>query len=325
VRQRFFQSPSVGLRYMAYGAFWFSLMSLLVKVAGQRMPSQQVVLVRGVITLVLSYALVRRAGVSPWGKNRKLLLTRGAFGFVALSLFYFSLVHLPLADASVIQYTNPVWVALLAALLLRERTGPGEALVLLACLGGVVLITRPSFLFGGDARLPPTLVALALFGAFCSACAYVTIRRLTDEHPMVIVLYLPMVTVVGTIPLIGRTAVWPTPLEWAVLAGVGVTTQIAQVYMTRGLQLEPAGRATAVGYLQIVFAGVWGALFFAEYPDRWSLTGAALIIGSTLTMAVWRGSRPPTLPTEALPAAALAPERGVAEPADLEPDPPEQR
>lgn len=274
---------------MAYGAFWFSLMSLLVKVAGQALPSQQVVLVRGVITLVLSYAMVRQAGVYPWGRNRTFLILRGAFGFVALSLFYFSLVHLPLADASVIQYTNPVWTAVLAALLLGERTGRGQVLVLGACLSGVVLIARPAFLFGGDARLPPLYVGLALLGAFCSACAYVSIRKLTDEHPLVIVFYLPVITVVGTVPIVGPALVWPTPLEWLVLAGVGVTTQVAQVYMTRGLQLEPAGRATAVGYLQIVFAGIWGALFFAEYPDALSLLGALLIVGSTLLMALWRG------------------------------------
>jgi drug/metabolite transporter (DMT)-like permease len=292
---------------MAYGAFWFSLMSLLVKTAGQGLPSQQVVLVRGVITLVLSYAMVRHARVSPWGKNRKLLIARGVFGFGGLSLFYFSLVHLPLADASVIQYTNPVFTALLAALLLRERTGVMEALALVVCLAGVVLIARPSFLFGGDARLPPLYVGLALVGAFCSACAYVTIRKLTGEHPLVIVFYLPVITVVGTIPLVGPVIVWPTPLEWLVLAGVGVTTQVAQVYMTRGLQLEPAARATAVGYLQIVFAGVWGALFFAEYPDAWGLTGTGLIIGATLAMAVWRGTA-----RAAATGAQLTPERGVA-------------
>jgi drug/metabolite transporter (DMT)-like permease len=292
---------------MAFGAFWFSLMSLLVKLAGQTLPSQQVVLVRGVITLVLSYALVRHAGVYPWGNDKGLLITRGVFGFVALSLFYFSLTRLPLADASVIQYTNPVITAVLAALVLRERIGPLEALVLLCCLAGVVLITRPSILFGGEARLPPLYVALALFGAFCSACAYVTIRRLTGEHPLVIVFYLPMVTVVGTLPLVAPRLVWPTPLEWLVLVGVGVTTQVAQVYMTRGLQLEPAGRATAVGYLQIVFAGVWGALFFGELPDAWSVTGAALIVGSTLALAVWRGTV-----RAAATGAQMSPERGAA-------------
>jgi len=296
---------------MAYGAFWFSVMSLLVKLAGQTLPSQQVVLVRGVITLVLSYALLRQARVHPWGRNRRLLLLRGGFGFVALSLFYFSLVRLPLADASVIQYTNPVITAVLAAIVLRERTGALEALVLAGCLAGVILITRPSFIFGGEARLEPWLVGLALVGAFCSACAYVTIRKLTGEHPLVIVFYLPMVTVAGTVPLVSRAWTWPTPTQWAVLLGVGVATQIAQVYMTRGLQLEPAGRATAVGYLQIVFAGVWGMLFFGEYPDAWSLTGAALIVGSTLALAIWRASARPAATGE-----QMAPERGVVVPSD---------
>jgi drug/metabolite transporter (DMT)-like permease len=290
-------------------------MSLLVKTAGQHLPSQQVVLVRGVITLALSYALVRRARISPWGRNRKLLLVRGVFGFAALSLFYYSLTHLPLADASVIQYTNPVFTAVLAALILRERMGSAEVGGLLCSLAGVVLIARPSFLFAADAhRLDPWLVALAVTGAFCSACAYVTIRRLTDEHPLVIVFYLPLVTVVGTIPLVGPVVVWPTPLLWVVLLGVGVTTQIAQVYMTRGLQLEPAGRATTVGYLQIVLAGVWGALFFGEIPDGWSVTGAALIVCSTLVLAMWRRvSHPPSV--EPIPEAVL-PERSVAEPVD---------
>jgi drug/metabolite transporter (DMT)-like permease len=306
------RTPAPGLRYMAYGAFWFSVMSLLVKQAGQTLPSQQVVLVRGLITLVLSWTLLRRAGVNPWGRNRPMLLLRGVFGFTALSLFYFSLVHLPLADASVIQYTNPVITAILAALILRERTGRIEALVLVGCLAGVVLITRPSFLFGTEARLEPWLVTIALIGASCSACAYVTIRKLTHEHPLVIVFYLPLVTVVGTLPLVGPSWAWPTTGEWIVLLGVGVATQIAQIYMTRGLQLEPAGRATAVGYLQIVFAGIWGVAFFDEIPDAWGIAGAGLIVGSTLAMAIWRGARRP----RRAPIAALTQERGVAAPAD---------
>jgi drug/metabolite transporter (DMT)-like permease len=69
------------------------------------------------------------------------------------------------------------------------------------------------------------------------------------------------------------------------LLAVGVTAQAGQVYLTRGLQLEPAGRATAVGYLQIVFAAIWGAAFFSEYPDAWAVTGALLILVSTLTLA----------------------------------------
>ena len=59
---------------------------------------------------------------------------------------------------------------------------------------------------------------------------------------------------------------WPTPLEWLFLLLVGITAQGGQVFLTRGLQREPAGKATAIGYLQVVFAGLWGAVFFGELP-----------------------------------------------------------
>ncbi len=284
---------------MALAAFWFSLMSLLVKLAGQRLGTQQIVLVRALVTLLLSYVLLRRAGIEMWGRHRKLLLLRGLLGFVALSCFYFGVIHLPLADATVIQYTNPVFTALLAAWLLREHLGPREAALVLLSLAGVVMIARPSFLFGERVtELNPVVVGVALAGAIFSAGAYVTVRRLGAlEEPLVIVFYFPLVTVPLSLPLAAVGWRWPTPWEWGVLLGVGMATQIGQVYLTKGLQLEPAGRATAVGYLQIVFAALWGALFFAEYPDGWSVTGALLIVASTLALArVRRREIPPPAP-----------------------------
>ena len=274
---------------MAYGAFWFSLMSLLVKLAGQRLPSMEIVLARALITLGLSWVLVRRARVSLIGRHPRMLALRGLLGAVALACFYFSLVHLPLAEATVIQYTNPIFTAVLAGLVLGERLGWRQAACVASSLLGVLLIARPGFLAGQTEGLDPTHVWIALAGALCSASAYVTVRKMgTAEHPLVIVFYFPLVTVPLVLPFVIPVWTWPTAWEWLVLAGIGVTTQIAQVYMTRGLQLEPAGRATAVGYLQIVFAAVWGALLFAELPDAWSVAGAVIILGSTLVLTLSR-------------------------------------
>lgn len=271
---------------MAAAAFFFSLMSLFVKGVGQRLPTQEVVLGRGAVTLALSWMALRRVRVLARGERRGLLLLRGLFGFAALSCFYYALIHLPLADATVIQYTNPVFTAVIAAVVLAEGMGALELLCLAASLAGVVLIARPTFLFGNGASLDPVAVGVGLGGAALSAAAYVTVRRLgATEHPYVIVFWFAVVTVVGSVPLTVPAWLWPTPVEWAGLAAVGVTTQIAQVYMTRGLQLERAGRATAVGYLQIVFAGIWGALFFAEVPDALGLGGAAGIVASTFVLA----------------------------------------
>ncbi|HEX8906864.1 MAG TPA: DMT family transporter, partial [Longimicrobiaceae bacterium] len=112
---------------MVLSAFFFSVMSLLVKLAGARIPSQEVVLVRAVVSLAVAYALVVRAKPGNWGRRKGLLVFRGLVGFAALSCFFYGVIHLPLADATVIQYTNPVWTAWLGAWLLDEALSAGEA------------------------------------------------------------------------------------------------------------------------------------------------------------------------------------------------------
>jgi drug/metabolite transporter (DMT)-like permease len=274
---------------MALGAFWFSAMSFLVKLAGRRLPPMEIVLVRAVITLALSYALVRRARLSARGNRRFLLMARGVSGWAALSCFYFSLVHLPLGEATVIQYTNPVFAAIFGALALGERLAPRDGIGIAASMAGVVLIARPEFLFGGGHPIPPSYTIIALAGAMFSASSYVAVRKLREtDHPLVVVLYFTAVTVPLALPLAVIGWVWPTPAEWAVLIGIGVTTQVGQVYFTRGLQLEPAGRATTVGYLQIVFAATWGILLLGERPDGWSMAGGIVIVAGTLLVALRR-------------------------------------
>lgn len=281
---------SRGLLMMIGAAFFFSLMSAFVKSLGGALPSQEIVLVRSAVTLGYSYALVRWAGKAPWGTNRKLLLLRGLFGLGGVSCFFWALTALPLADATVLHYTNPVITALLAALVLGETLGRAEIGGALLSLGGVALIAQPSFLFGeiGGAGLNLAYVGVALGGAFFSSCAYVTVRKLrATEDPLVIVLYFPLVATLGSIPLTATAQpAWPTLWEWGVLIlGVGVTAQVAQVLLTNGLHAERAGRAMSMTYLQIVFAAVWGALFFGEVPDLWSVAGAALVVGGTLLVA----------------------------------------
>lgn len=292
---------SPGVRYMVASALFFSVMSLGVKLVGQRIPSQEVVLVRAVLNAGFTYGMLRHARVSPWGNRPSVLILRGLFGFLALSCLYYGLVHLPLADATVLQYTNPVWTALFAAWLLHERMERGEIWLILASLLGVVLIARPAVIFGGAAaRLDLLAVGVVLLGSMFSAGAYVTVRQLArTEDPLVIVFYFTLVAAVGSLPGTLAAPVWPTPLEWTFLLLVGITAQGGQVFLTRGLQLEPAGKATAIGYLQVVFAAVWGAVFFAELPDGWVITGAGIILGSTLILARSRSRAPVTTPSGA--------------------------
>jgi drug/metabolite transporter (DMT)-like permease len=284
---------SPGIRAMAIGAFWFSIMGLLVKLAGRRLGSMEIVLSRGVLTLGLSWWSLRRLGVSPWGTQRRLLVVRGTLGSTALLCYFYSLVHLPLGEATLIQNMNPVFATVLAAIILDEALRAPEILCLVASLVGVVFVAHPSWLFGA-----PTMVAesrwpvvIALLGALCSGAAYTLVRKMrSTEHPLVIVFYLPLLSVPISLPLALAEWQWPTAWEWVLLVGVGITTQLAQVSMTRGLQLERTARATTTGYLQVAFAVMWGALLLGEIPDVWTLAGAVTIIGSTLVLSWWHAS-----------------------------------
>lgn len=273
---------------MALAAFFFAIMSLLVRLAGERLHSSMIVLARAVVALVISYAMVRQAKLDPWGKHRGLLLLRGLFGFGALTCFYWSLTHLPLAEATVIQYTNPIFTALFAALVLGERMRPWELLSVAVSLVGVALVSRPEFLFGeATQNLDPLAVGVALCGAVLSAAAYTAVRKAGGAEPaLVVVFWFPLVATPLSIPPVIGHWTWPTWQEWLLLIGVGAATQTAQVFMTRGLHLEPAGRATAMSYLQIVFAVLLGVAFLDEVPDALTLLGGALIGLSVIGLAV---------------------------------------
>ncbi len=273
---------SPGARAMLGAAFAFSVMSVLVKLAGQRLPTSQIVLARSVVTLVLSAWAIHRGGISFAGTRKGLLLLRGLFGFGGLSCYFYAVTHLPLADATVLHFVNPVLSAMAAALVLKERFTLVEALGALGCLAGVVLVARPSFLFGAE-PLDPFAVSIALLGATFAACAYVTVRSLRgSDDPLVIVFYFPLVAAPATLPWAIPEWIWPTPMEWLVLLGVGAVTQIGQLQMTKALHLESTARAPPISYAQVLFAFGWGLALFHEVPTLFSVAGALAIAGGVI-------------------------------------------
>jgi drug/metabolite transporter (DMT)-like permease len=254
-------------------------MTVCVKLAGERLPAEEIILVRAVLGLLLSVAAVRGAGLRLRGNAPKWLLLRGMLGSVGLYCYFYSVTLLPLPEVTTIHYINPVVTALMAAVVLREAIGWGLVAALATSLCGVVVVARPQWVFGGAQVLDPFAVGVALVGAVFSAAAYITVRRLRDtDDPLVVVLWFPLVSTPLFLPLALWVWVWPDPREWLVLVGVGLTTQIAQVCLTRGLHVLPAGRGTAVGYVQIAFAMVWSVVIFGERLDPMALAGAGLVV-----------------------------------------------
>lgn len=281
-----------GVLELVAAAALFSVMSLLVKLAGERLPSQMIVLARGVVTLVLSYAWLRAVGLSPKGNARGWLVVRGLFGFGGLACFFYAVTHLPLAEATVLHFLNPIFTALLAAVVLKERFGARLVVGLALSLGGTALVLFPDGRF--DPSLHPWGVAAALGGALSAAFAYVTVRHLRgSDDPLVVVFWFSLVAVPAALPFVARSWVTPTPREWLLLVAVGVVTQLGQVCMTRGLAKLEAGPATTIGYLQIGFAAMWGVLVFGEPLSPATVAGGVLVFLGTAVVAFRRGGRPP--------------------------------
>jgi drug/metabolite transporter (DMT)-like permease len=268
---------------MVISALCFSLMGVCVKQVGGRLPAAEVVLARALISVVLSWWLLQRAGVSPWGQRRGLLVWRGAIGSVALLCVYVALAELPLATATVLQYLYPTCTALLAWLVLGERFGARLLLALGLGWSGVLLVSQSVARSGAGLAFSTWPVLVAVIGALGTALAYVSVRALSrSEHPLVIVFYFPLVAVPLSLPWVVLNPVLPTLIELVWLLGVGLFTQLGQMMLTYSLEALPAARATAISYVQVVFAGLWGWLLFGEGLDGWTIAGAALVLAATL-------------------------------------------
>lgn len=287
-----FSSPASpharGVALMLASAVGFSVMSLLVKMASATMPTMEIVFARSVFMGILSGGLVVRAGGSLAGHDRRRLLARGVAGAAALSLLYWGLGRLPLGDAITVHYTVPVWTALLAAALLGEHVRPVVLVAAAASLAGVVLVARPSALFDGSGP-PVDRLAVAAVGvaAVLSGLAYTLVRALrATDAPQTIIFYLSWVGAVVAAPF-ALAGAWtrPSPTGWALLAGIGLATQLGQVALTHALRSMEAGAATAIGYVQVVLAFGWGVLIFGEQPDALALGGSAVVLASVALVA----------------------------------------
>ena len=277
-----------GVLYMATSAFGFSAMGVLVQLASKRLPLGEVVFARAVITLGISLAMVRRAGLSPWAGPLRPLVFRGLLGFGGLSGYYIALDRLPLADATVLQNSTPLLTGVLAWWLLAEPIAWSTAIAIACGIAGVALIVRPS----GDG-LDPVGVIAALGGVSCSSVAYVTVRRLSRTvAPLVIVLYFPLIATPLAVPWMLASFTVPGPVDLLLLVALGAATQIGQVFLTMALAIESASRATSLNYLQVPFAMLWQLTVFDEFPTAWTLAGACLILGGTLLVARVRGAPP---------------------------------
>lgn len=273
-----------GVRFMLLSALGFALMSACVKyVSSYGIPVFEIVAARALVSLVISYIDVRRKGISIWGNNKPLLCARGTIGTIALMCVYYSVTTLPLAEATILQYVHPVFTALLGVLFLKERIQTSTMICIAFCLAGLWVIVQPNMDGNAAEELPMFSIMIALLGAFGSSIAYVIVRRLSQtEDSSVIIFYFPLVALPVSLLLVLNDFVWPSLYLTIILVLIGVFTQVGQYGLTKAMQTQAAGKASAYSYVQIVFSALLGVWIFNEVPSVWTYLGGGLIVTGAL-------------------------------------------
>lgn len=273
---------STGVRFMLVSTFSFSLMQLCVKFL-PHLPAHELILFRSIISLVLSLGFLVPNRINPLGNNRRLLLMRGFFGMMALSLFFLTLQELPLASAVTIQYLSPIFTSIIAIFILGERMRGRQWLFIAIAFAGVVVLK------GFDERVSTLYLLLGIASSLFAGAAYNCVRLLKDsDHPVVVVFYFPLVATPVMAVLSYFEWVTPVGTDWVWLFLLGVFTQVGQLYMTKALQAEKANIVTSMKYLGAVYALVYGYFLFDETYGLMSLLGIGLVLAGVVLNVVFR-------------------------------------
>ncbi|WP_172297526.1 DMT family transporter [Pseudoruegeria sp. HB172150] len=300
-------APVLGMICAAAAILCFSFNDMAIKFLSGGYALHQVVLIRSSIALVFFFAVIL-----PLAGGLQILRTRHpvmhairGVCVVATNMFFFlGVAALPLADAVAITFISPLLITVFSVIFLGEHVGPRRWAAIAIGLIGVLIVLRP----GTSAFQPAAL--LPLISAFAYTTMHMFTRRLGASDSavsMTFYLQLTFVLVSGSIGLAvgdGRFAgsdsaslefffrawIWPEPLDWLLLAVIGLLSLSGGFFISQAYRLSEAALVAPFEYIAMPLAVFWGALVFGEWPDLAAWVGILLIIGSGLFM-IWREAR----------------------------------
>ena len=272
---------------MIISSFAFSLMHLCVK-AMPHIPVFELVFFRSLGSLLITFFYLNKNKTPIFGNNKKVLFARGLFGTIGLYLFFITLQNIPLAGAVTIQYLSPVFTALFAVVILRERVKKRQWLFFALAFIGVCLLKG----FDVSGQISYYFALIGVASACFSGLAYNCIRHLrTTESTLVVVFYFPLVAT----PIMGVLSffnwVKPQGADWAYIIALGLVTQVAQVFMTKGIQSDSAGNIMTYKYIGVVFAFIYGYFIFKETYSFLSVFGIFLLLSGVILNAVFKSQQ----------------------------------
>jgi len=266
-----------GFLTILFASSLFGLMALLVKIAAGEFSAAQILFMRGIIGLALIVPLIwaRRASANP--QTLKPLVWRGISGGIAVSLYFYAITKIPLADASILANAYPIFAAFFSAVYLRERVKLITLVALLVSLSGMFLIMQPHFSYFDFAYV------LAGISAIFAGLAITLVRQLRQSNSSLIIMLSQIIGIlVFSAPFVVSNFSWPANSAWLLLLMIGFVSTVSQLIFTIPFRSVPAAEGSIVAINHAAFAVLFAVIFLAEPLSANFLLGSLLIFGSSL-------------------------------------------
>ncbi|WP_208999368.1 DMT family transporter [Roseibium sediminis] len=272
-------SNTIGALWILLAAFLFTIMATLIKLLGKDLSVFQILVVRqAVMVAIVAPKILPGLPGSLATKRPGLQAARVVFASTAMLCGFTALIELPLADATALAFSKTFFITIFAIFFLGESVGLHRWGATIVGFLGVLIMLRPE----GGGFVDP-YAALAIAGAACAGMVMVILRVLTRTDPPITVLTYQAVCV-GLIMSVPAYLTWQTPSleQWALMIVMGVVSWAAQMSNIKAFK---AGEATAIAsldYTRLLYATVFGAVIFGNWPSVETLIGAAVIIAASL-------------------------------------------
>lgn len=275
-----------GLVYAMCSALMFSVMNAFVKELSRSMGTGEIVFVRSLIGVIVILFIMNRCHIAFSHKDLPVLVFRGVGGGVSMYLWFLSMRGLPLADASILQQLSAFFVLLISVFYLKDKMPSGALMPLAAIVLGACCVLRP-----WDYNSFSVYAVYAVISSFLVAAVYTTIHKLFARggHSSweIVFYFLFFSMIIGALTMIGD-AKMPNSYEAVLLLAVGITSLLAQEFMTKGFEYANQVLVSFIMYMGIFLNAFWGYVFFGEIMTLLSLIGGIFIIAGSLYLTMMR-------------------------------------
>lgn len=268
-----------GILYIVMAAFFFSLMTVFVRMSGD-LPTMQKTMFRNLVAAIVSWVMILKS-------QEKLIINkndffdlfmRAACGTTGLICNFYAIDKLNIADANMLNKLSPFFAIVMSIFILKEKPNKIEWLSVLVAFIGAVFVIKPGL------SIMSGYACIGLMGGLGAGIAYTFVRKLGQKGVKgpIIVMFFSTFSVLVALPFF-IFDYHPMKLrQIIVLIFAGVAATGGQLSITAAYTHAPAKEISVFDYTQVIFAAVWGFVFFGQLPDYLSYVGYIVILGATI-------------------------------------------